>query len=72
MQDGTRKGIGGRKPKRPSEKQSKRAMVTFTPGEWRDLKKAAGDEAGYAAFTRIAAAIKEIGQLEPAAGEQRY
>ena len=44
MQDGTRKGIGGRKPKRPSEKQSKRAMVTFTPGEWRDLKKAAGDD----------------------------
>ena len=45
MQDETsRKGIGGRKPKRPSEKQSKRAMVTFTPGEWRKVKSAAGDE----------------------------
>ncbi len=33
-----------------------------------DLK-AAGDEAGYAAFARIAEAIKELGQLEPAAGE---
>jgi hypothetical protein len=45
MQDETeRKGIGGRKPKRPSEKQSRRAMVTFTPGEWRGLKAAAGDE----------------------------
>ena len=30
--------------------------------------KAAGDEA----FTRIAAAVKEIGQLEPAAGERRH
>ncbi len=29
--------------------------------------KAAGDEAGHAAFTRIATAVKEIGQLEPAA-----
>ncbi len=27
---------------------------------------AAGDEAGYAAFTHIAAAIREIGQLKPA------
>ena len=33
---------------------------------------ATGDEAGYAAFTRIAAAIKEIGQLKPAAGERRH
>ena len=34
--------------------------------------KAAGDEVGYAAFTRIATAVWEIGQLEPAAGEQRH
>ncbi len=34
--------------------------------------KAAGDEAGYAAFTHIAAAIREIGQLEPAVGERRH
>ncbi len=34
--------------------------------------KAAGDEAGYAAFTRIAAAVEELGQLEPAAGERRH
>ena len=34
--------------------------------------KAQGDEAGYAAFTRIAAAVNEIGQLEPAAGERRH
>ena len=33
--------------------------------------KATGDEAGYAAFTRIAEAIKELGQLEPAAWERR-
>ena len=33
--------------------------------------KVAGDEAGYAAFTRIAAAIKELGQLEPAVGSRR-
>ena len=34
--------------------------------------KAAGDESGYAAFTRIAAAIKELGQLEPAVGSRRH
>ena len=34
--------------------------------------KAAGDEAGYAAFTHIAAAIKELGQLEPAVGKRRH
>ena len=34
--------------------------------------KAAGDEAGYAAFTHIAVAIKELGQLEPAVGEWRH
>ena len=34
--------------------------------------KAQGDEAGYAAFSRIAAAVREIGQLEPAAGERRH
>ena len=34
--------------------------------------KAAGDEAEYAAFTRIADAVKELGQLEPAAGERRH
>ena len=34
--------------------------------------KAQGDEAGYAAFTRIAAAVREIGQLEPAVGERRH
>ena len=34
-----------------------------------DVLKAAGDEAGYAAFTRIAVAVKELGQLKPAAGE---
>ena len=34
--------------------------------------KAAGDEAGYAAFTRIAAAIKELGRQEPATGGQRH
>ena len=34
--------------------------------------KAAGDEAGYAAFTHIAAAIKELGQLEPAVEERRH
>ena len=34
--------------------------------------KEAGDEAGYAAFRRITAAIKEIGQLEPAVGERRH
>ena len=34
--------------------------------------KAVGDETGYAAFTRIAAAIKEFGQFEPAAGERRH
>ena len=34
--------------------------------------KAAGDEAGYAAFIRIAAAIEELGQLKPAAGERRH
>ena len=28
--------------------------------------KVAGDEAGYAAFIRIAAAVRELGQLEPA------
>ena len=45
MKDETRRrGIGGRKPKRAADKQSERAMVTFTPGEWRDLKKAAGDD----------------------------
>ena len=45
MNDETgRKGIGGRKPKRASEKQSRRAMVTFTPGEYREVKKAAEDE----------------------------
>ena len=40
----SRKGIGGRKPKRASKKQSKRAMVALTPGEWRSVKAAAGDE----------------------------
>ena len=45
MQDATdRKGIGGRKPKRASEKQSHRAMVAFTPGEYREVKKTAADE----------------------------
>ncbi len=34
--------------------------------------KASGDEAGYAAFTRIAAAVKELGQLEPAVGSRRH
>ena len=34
--------------------------------------KAAGDEVGYAAFTRIAVAIMELGQIEPAAGERRH
>ena len=34
--------------------------------------KAAGDEAGYAAFTRIAAAVKELGQIKPAVGERRH
>ena len=34
-----------------------------------DELKTAGDEAGYAAFTRIAAAVREIGQLKPAAGD---
>ena len=33
---------------------------------------AAGDEAGYAAFTHIAVAIKELGQLEPAVGKRRH
>ncbi len=33
---------------------------------------AAGDEAGYAAFTRIAAAVKELGQLKPGPGERRH
>ena len=33
---------------------------------------AQGDEAGYAAFSRIAAAVREIGQLEPAVGERRH
>ena len=31
-----------------------------------------GDEAGYAAFTRIAAAVKELGQVEPAAGVTKH
>ena len=30
--------------------------------------KAQGDEAGHAAFTRIAAAVKELGHLKPASG----
>ncbi len=34
--------------------------------------KVAGDEAGYAAFTRIAAAGKELGRQEPTAGERRH
>ena len=34
--------------------------------------KATGDEAGYAAFSRIAAAVREIGQVEPAVGERRH
>ena len=34
--------------------------------------KAAGDEAGCAVFLRITAAIKELEQLEPAAGERRH
>ncbi len=34
--------------------------------------KAAGDEAGYAAFTRIAAAVKEFGQIKPGAGKRRH
>ena len=33
--------------------------------------KAAGDEAGHAAFARIAAAIEELGQIKPEAGERR-
>ena len=37
-----------------------------------DELRAQGDESGYAAFTRIAAAIKELGQLEPAAGTRRH
>ncbi len=34
--------------------------------------KAAGDEAGFVAFTLIAAAIKELGQLEPEVGVRRH
>ena len=34
--------------------------------------KAAGDDAGYAAFTRVAAAVKELGQLKPEVGERRH
>ena len=34
--------------------------------------KVAGAEAGYAAFTRIAAAVKELGQIEPGAGVRRH
>ena len=44
MQDETRKGVGGRPRKKAGTKQAKRAMVTFTPAEWRDLKAAAGDK----------------------------
>ncbi len=34
--------------------------------------KAAGDEAGYAAFTRIAEAIREIGHVKSGPGETRH
>ena len=34
--------------------------------------KAAGDEAGYAAFTRIAEAIKELGRNRPRSDETRH
>ena len=34
--------------------------------------RAAGNEAGYAAFTRIAGAVRELGQVEPAAGATRH
>ncbi len=36
------KGPGGRPPKPKALKQSKRAMVTFTPTEYRKLLEAAG------------------------------
>ncbi len=34
--------------------------------------KARGDEDGYAAFTRIADAIKELGRNRPGSGETRH
>ena len=40
---GSRPG-SGRKPKPPAEKQSKRVMVTFTPAEHAELRKAAAAE----------------------------
>jgi hypothetical protein len=40
MQDETKRR-GGRPPKLPSERQSERAMVTFTRAEYREVLKAA-------------------------------
>ena len=40
---GPREG-SGRKRKKVAEKQSRKAMSTFTPAEYRELKVAAGDE----------------------------